>query len=276
MKYLYEGKEFDGYICDIDPEWESEFILYCLPKERAKNKKELSYLMRYQLLLSNYYRTKDESEYAFYEKELAKLENNEIIKRIVEREGPKDLIINMTFAKTELNINKENYVKRTIFDKVIRKMKKWLSVLMIFAIAFTLVSCKDEKEQVQVFEYEMELKNLTEIINGEDILRYPKNYDGKQLNFYGYVFDYTESTILVTPIEILEHDIAGIKEGGAFLRYTRREKYTPIEIPYTNDKSPRLLIGDAVTFTGTVRAKLVDGDVTREIDTITNMKIIEN
>lgn len=125
MNYLYEGKEYDGYICDIDPVWESEFILHYLSKDRAKNQKELSYLTRYQFLLANYYKTNSESEYAFYEKELADLENTEIIKRIVEREGPKDLIINMTFAKTELNIHKENFVKMTIFDKVIRKMKKW-------------------------------------------------------------------------------------------------------------------------------------------------------
>lgn len=156
-------------------------------------------------------------------------------------------------------------------------MKKVVYLFMILVIAFTLVSCNDKEKQVDVFEYEKELTNLTEILHGEDILRYPENYDGKQMDFYGYVFNCTENTIFVTPIELTGQDIAGLKEdsGGALTRLMRRDKYKPIEIPYTNDKSPRLLIGDAITFTGTVHTKLVDTEVTRTIDNITNMRIVE-
>ena len=156
-------------------------------------------------------------------------------------------------------------------------MKKVTYLFMVLAIAFTLVSCNDKEEQVDVFEYEKELTNLTKIIRSEDILRYPENYDGKQMDFYGYVFGCTENTIFVTPIELEDKDIAGLKEnsGGAFSKYVYHKKYTPIEIPYTNDKSPRLLIGDPITFTGTVHTKLVDVEVTRTIDNITNMRIVE-
>lgn len=125
MKYLYEGEEYDGYICDIDPIWESEFILMLLSKDRLKNKKELSYVARYQSLLAEYYNTKSESEYEFYEKELAKLENTEIIKQIVEREGPEDLILEMTFAKITLNMDEEKVEKQPMFGRIMYRIKKW-------------------------------------------------------------------------------------------------------------------------------------------------------
>jgi hypothetical protein len=264
---------------DIDPIWESEFILHFLSKDRAKNKKELSYLARYKSLLSEYYNTKNESESVFYENELAKLENTETIKEIVAREGPKDLILEMTFAKTTLNVNEERQCKK------IKKKKRVLpfvilsiAIALFFAAATLLILSVSEQEQnqVNIFEFEKELTNLTEIMKGEDILRYPENYDGKQMNFCGYVFDYTESTIFITPIKLEDNDIEGIKDGGAFTRYTCREKYMPIEVPYTNNKSPRLLIGDCITFTGTIHSKLVDGEITKRIDNITNVKIVDN
>ena len=155
-------------------------------------------------------------------------------------------------------------------------MKKATYIFLILAIVFSLVSCDDNQEQVDVFEYEKELTNLTEIMNGEDILRYPEKYDDKQIDFCVYVFDYTESTISITPIPLEERDIATVKEGGAFIRALRQNKYMPIDIPYTNNKSPRLLIGDCITFTGTVHTKLVDGEVSKKIDNITNVKIIDN
>lgn len=160
-------------------------------------------------------------------------------------------------------------------NNALLKTKKWLSIFLVLSIVITLVSCKDKKEQEEVFEFEEEIQNLTELISGEDILRYPENYDGKQMNFFGYVLETTENTIVVTPNKPTEKDCASIKEGGAFARYVIRSRYQPIEIPYTNNQSPRLLIGDCVTFTGTVHAKLVDGEITREIDNITNMQIIE-
>lgn len=156
-------------------------------------------------------------------------------------------------------------------------MKRCFSIFMVLAIAFTLVSCKSENEQVDVFEFEKELTNLAGVINGEDILRYPENYDGKQIEFCGYVFDCTENTILVTTRELTQKNIDTLKEKtyGKSLRSLLENTYTPIEIPYTNNKSPRLLIGDCITFTGTVHAKLVDGEIIKNIDNITNMEIVE-
>lgn len=103
--------------CDIDPIWESSFILssYFL-KDRLKNKKEVSYLTRYQTLYSNYCKFVSEPKAEFFEKELAKLENTKVIREIVAREGPADLILEMTFAKTKLNENEEGTDKRFLLD----------------------------------------------------------------------------------------------------------------------------------------------------------------
>ena len=99
---------------DIDPEWESSFILMFLSKDHLKNKKEISYLTRYQTLYSNYCKFISEPKAEFFEKELAKLENTKVIKKIVAREGPADFILEMTFAKTTLN---PNHIKTDIKEK---------------------------------------------------------------------------------------------------------------------------------------------------------------
>ena len=123
-------RENNTQCCDIDPVWESECILYFLPKDRLKNKKEIAYLTRYQHILSMYYNTRSESESEIYEKELSKLENTETIKEIVAREGPKDLILEMTFAKTTLDRNEENK----------KEHSKIKDVLMCIASIFILLS----------------------------------------------------------------------------------------------------------------------------------------
>lgn len=114
---------------DREPYWESEYIIDNLlfwSKDRIKNEKELSYLLRYQDLRSHYYKAKTKSESAFYERELAKLENTKVIKDIVEREGPEDLILEMTFAKTTLNRAEEKdtpRAKKNIFRRILELLR---------------------------------------------------------------------------------------------------------------------------------------------------------
>lgn len=48
------SNEHDVLFCDIDPEWESDFILQFLSKDRLKSKKELEYFTKYNSILSAY------------------------------------------------------------------------------------------------------------------------------------------------------------------------------------------------------------------------------
>ena len=106
---------------DIEPIWESEYILNFLSEDRLQNQKESSYLLQYKSILSQYYNAKTKFELDFCEKELAKLENTETIRRIVEREGPDDLILEMTFAKTTLNRTEETTPKqkKKMFERLL-------------------------------------------------------------------------------------------------------------------------------------------------------------
>lgn len=127
IKIFSDGGELK--MSDRDPIWESEYIIDNLlfwSKDRIQNEKELSYLLRYQTLCSHYYKSKTEAEKEFYEKELAKLENTKIIKEIVEREGPDDLILEMTFAKTTLNRTEEKTTptqKKNVFNRILELLR---------------------------------------------------------------------------------------------------------------------------------------------------------
>lgn len=176
MKGFFKMSDRENHVqyCDIDPEWESEYILLFLSEDRLKSTTELAYLKRYRAFSSAYHdkerlilkythmvsemesrikkvnrdglidadditsscikdicnlQSKIDEESAHlltYENELAKLENTEIIKKIVEREGPDDLILEMTYAKTTLNRTEEknnSKTKKKVFKRILELLR---------------------------------------------------------------------------------------------------------------------------------------------------------
>lgn len=116
--------------------------------------------------------------------------------------------------------------------------------------------------------------NLKDLIQGDDIQRNPEKYNGKQFELSGYVIKIGEKSIFVST----DLDGNNLKKQLADLR---GEDYVPdpkdtIEIPYTNNKSPRLLVYDKIKFKGTVHTKLVDNEVKVTIDSISDVEIIED
>lgn len=163
-------------------------------------------------------------------------------------------------------------------------MKKIISIFLALGIVFTFISCNDEEQaiiqnnsNVSNFENNEGFDNLSEIIKGIDILRYPENYNSKEMIFSGYVLEVNENNITLTLNKLSTEDVAKLNGENTNSRrlLLYRCEQNSIKIPYSNNNSPRILIGDYITFKGTVHAELVEGEIQKSIENIKDMKIIE-